>query len=302
MIVYHDNGDKPLLRRYFIESGGSFTPLYRNYPMRLIYRKLRTHVPKRMVFNVPKLTENDDKIIVFDTLVTPQYLYWLCEHYTNQRIILWYWNPVSTKSRFDLFPRRVEIWSYSPADCKKYGFRYNTPFYFDCIANSADQSIRKSTDSPLVFFLGREKGRRQKLAEIKSCLEGNGAKTRFHMMVDGTRQARSAEEIMPYGEVLKEMNDCDIILDYNLNPEDGLSLRPMEAVYLGKKLITNNQTIVNYDFYREENIYILNKDNRSLREFFSTAYVEVESAVKEYYLLSKWLERFDIPENGKNEI
>ena len=294
MIVYHDNGGKPLLREYFVSSGASFIPLYRNYPVRYLYRKLRTNVPEEMVFHIPSPEPGDDKIIVFDTLVTPSYLSWLCEHYPDHRILFWYWNPVGENRKFELFPRRVEIWSYSPQDCKKNGFRYNTPFYFDSIASAVERNKKEPIrGDPVVFFLGREKGRRQELIKIKNCLESVGANTQIHLMQDGTQASRKDEPVMPYSEVIKEIARSDILLDYTLNPKEGLSLRPMEALFFGKKLITNNETILEYDFYREENIYLLGKDRRSLKEFFRTDYVEPPKAVKEYYLFSKWLARFD---------
>ena len=297
MIVYHDNGGTPLLRDFFIASGADFTTLYRNYPMRLLYRKLRTHAPKKMIFEVPAPQPKDDKIIVFDTLVTPPYLYWLCERCHDKRIIFWYWNPVGQDRKFELFPHRVELWSYSPEDCRKYGFFYNTPFYFDCIAQTAGRYENKPDRcEPAVFFLGREKGRRQELMKLKTRLESAGADVQIHLMQDRTKGSKRCEPVVPYSKVIKGIEQCDIILDYTMNPKEGLSLRPMEALFFGKKLITNNETIMEYDFYREENIYVLDKDRRSLKEFFKTDFKEPDRDVKDRYLFTHWLERFDNPE------
>ena len=298
MIVYHDNGETPLMRDFFISSGLDFSPLYRNFHMRVLYRTLKTHFPKRIVFNNPSPSPNDDKIIVFDTLVTPPYLYWLCKQYPNKRIIFWYWNPADGNRRFDLFPPKVELWSYSPEDCKKYGFRYNTTFYFDCVAQYAGSNMKKPVrENPLVFFLGREKGRGNDLNQIKECLEKNGADVQLHLMKEKSRKSKGKEKVKPYHEVIKEIDQCDILLDYTLNPRAGLSLRPMESLFWGKKLITNNETMVDYDFYKEENIYILGKDKRRLKDFFEMPYVEPDKKIRDRYLLSNWLARFDEPEN-----
>ena len=37
--------------------------------------------------------------------------------------------------------------------------------------------------------------------------------------------------------------------------QNGLTLRSLESIFFGKKLITDNRDIVNYDFYKKENIY-----------------------------------------------
>ena len=297
MIIYHDNGETPLLREYFIASGAEYTPLYRNYPLRYLYRKCRTHLPKKLVFHTPAPRPEDDKIIVFDTLVTQPYLTWLCERFPDRRIIFWYWNPVGGDRKFELFPRRVEIWSYSPEDCKRYGFRRNTQFYFDSVARDAEGTGKRPVSSdPVVLFLGREKGRREELEKLRARLEDAGADVRIQLKRDGTKGTRKNAPVMPYSEVIREIAGCDIVLDYALNTDEGLSLRPMEALFFGKKLITNNETVMRYDFYREENIYVLNRDRRTLKEFFETEYAEPDRAVKERYLFSHWLERFDDPE------
>ena len=334
MIIYHDNGEHPILREYFAASGVEYMPLWRNHLLRFMYRKMRTHVPKKMVFCVPQPAETDDKIIVFDTHVTPPYLYWLCEHYPDKRIIFWYWNPADDKRIFDLFPRRVEIWSYSPADCEKYGFRYNTQFYFDCIAgkpaeterdciagnpaenehdcaaknqaeNGCDCSAGRQVGSierevrgterakPTVCFIGREKGRKHNVLKIKESLERRDIATDFHFMIDGVPKNRFEEPIMPYARVIDLIRQSDAILDYTLQENAGLSLRPMEALFFGKKLITNQKSIRQYDFYRKENIYILGEEKRGIREFLGTPAVEIDSDIRDHYLLSSWLRRFD---------
>ena len=296
MIVYHDSGSHSLFREYFIKSGVNCMPLWRNYPARFIYRKMRTHVPKAMVFNVPKPSQTDNKIIVFDTNVTPPYLYWLCNHYPDKRIILWYWNPVNGNNAFELFPRRVEIWSYSPSDCERYGFKYNSQFYFDCIAEQQAKNYGRGYTQPTVCFIGREKGRKEPIIKIKEMLEQNGIRTDFHFMKDGVPKNRFEEPLMAYTSVINMISNCDTLLDFTLRDETGLSLRPMEAMFFGKKLITNQRSIARYDFYRKENIYILGEEDRSIQEFLNTPGVEIEPEIRDFYLLSNWLKRFDQPE------
>ena len=277
-------------------------PLWRNYPVRFIYRKMRTHVPKRLVFKVPQPARRDNKIIVFDTHVTPPYLYWLCEHYPDKRIILWYWNPADESRIFDLFPRRVEIWSYSPVDCEKYGFRYNSQFYFDCITGQHVCNTGRDHTQPTVCFVGREKGRKENVLRIKESLEESGITTDFHFMKDGVAKNRFEEPLMSYSDVVNLINGCDALLDFTLKDNAGLSLRPMEAMFFGKKLITNQKSIAQYDFYRRENIYILGEEERSVQDFLNAPGVVLEPEIRNYYLLSNWLKRFDQPEGNADKM
>nr|MCR4860735.1 hypothetical protein [Bacteroidales bacterium] len=101
------------------------------------------------------------------------------------------------------------------------------------------------------------------------------------------------ESLLPYRAVIDMVKDADILLDIYTDPEAGLSLRPMEAMFFGKKLITNNLGILSADFYSPANIYVLGHDGRSLREFVACPSVLVPPAVRDRYLLSNWLKRFD---------
>lgn len=299
MIVYYDNAGKTQFRDLFKASGVDCIPLYRYIPMRYIYMALGSYVPKKLVFNIPEPSRDDDKIIVFDTHVTPQYLHWLCKRFPEKRILMWYWNPVGQGRHFDLFPRRVEVWSYSPEDCERYGFRYNSQFYFDCIAKAESRKNPEAYTRPQVFFLGRDKGRKQEILDLQTQLEQSGADTDFHFMKDYIKKNWNEEPIVPYKDVLKLIRQSDVLLDYTLIENAGLSLRPMEALFFRKKLITNQKSIEQYDFYRKENIYILGEDKRSIREFLEEPYIQLDQGIRDFYLLSNWLKRFDQPEDEK---
>ena len=300
MLIYYDNAGKTQFREFFQASGVDCIPLYRNYLMRYVYMASGCYAPKKLIFEVPKPAPDDDKIIVFDTHATPQYLYWLCKRYPDKRILLWYWNPAGHERRFELFPKRVEVWAYSPEDCARYGFRYNSQFYFDCVADAENRKNREFHTRPRVFFIGRDKGREQEIRSLQSQLERSGADTDIHFMRDRTRGNRRADPVMPYREVLKMLRQSDVLLDYTLNEEGGLSLRPMEALFFGKKLITNQKSIRQYNFYRRENIYILGEDSRSLRDFLKEPYAAPTQDIRDYYLLSNWLKRFDQAEDVRS--
>ena len=56
-----------------------------------------------------------------------------------------------------------------------------------------------------------------------------------------------------------------------------------------KKLITTNEDVVNYDFYRPENIYVY-KGKIDLGDiFFEEDYKEVDQEIYEKYSLRSWL-------------
>ncbi len=253
-------------------------------------------LPRAVLYKKLKLQSEDQKIIVFDSGASPEYLNRLCRKYPGRRIILFFWNPV-THYRFEALNPKVEIWTYSEKDSREYKLKLNTQFYFDVLADEAEKCPPPAGGTrPKVLFVGREKGRALALRELQDRLNAAGAEVEQHLVYRPSHfrgPAHLTEKTMPYQAVVELIKRADIILDYSTDPEAGLSLRAMEALFWRKKLITNNTGILKADFYHPNNIFVLGKESRSLEEFFRCAPQPVEKAVKDRYRLSSWLKRFD---------
>lgn len=68
------------------------------------------------------------------------------------------------------------------------------------------------------------------------------------------------------------LNKSEIVLDTNAPHQDGLTARFMQALGSGKKIITTNKSVVNYEFYTSEQIYVVDDIdnftcNKSFQEF-----------------------------------
>lgn len=297
MIYYFDIHRTSVFKPMFEKSGVIHRNQFRSpFMLRAMSFPGFYRLPSALFYSTPKFTKGDDKIIIFDTYSKPRMVDWLCKKWPDKRIIFWYWNPVNGSGLREQVPERVEFWSYSKEDCKKFGFRYNTQFFFDCLSAKAELSrTRKARNSvPKALFIGREKGRAGDLNTLAMQLREAGAEPDFRIVrrPEG-RYVSIREKLMPYSEVVDMAMGADILVDYSLNPASGLSLRPMEALFFGKKLITNNSEILSADFYSPSNIYVLGHDNRTLREFVECPGTEVLPEVRDGYLLSNWLKRFD---------
>lgn len=96
---------------------------------------------------------------------------------------------------------------------------------------------------------------------------------------------------MARSEVLKLFSQSFSILDVEHPNQKGLTMRTFESLGLGKKLITTNVNIKDYDFYDSNNIYILDRKNiRPIPEsFFKKPYKALDRVLREKYSLSTWL-------------
>lgn len=79
------------------------------------------------------------------------------------------------------------------------------------------------------------------------------------------------------------------VLDSAQDGQRGLTIRVLETLGAKRKIITTNSDVVNYDFYKEENIYVYNGDFDFKAPFFSKPYKEIEPIIYEKYSLRNWL-------------
>ncbi|MBQ9457654.1 MAG: hypothetical protein IJU64_04015 [Bacilli bacterium] len=86
-------------------------------------------------------------------------------------------------------------------------------------------------------------------------------------------------------EVLSIYSQTKILLDFPRANQNGLTMRTLESMAAKKKLITTNPTVVSYDFYNKENIYVF--DGRPIdfdQDFFAKpAYSAVKKEIVDRY-------------------
>ena len=233
------------------------------------------------IINKKSLKNMDaDTIIVFDYFVTNAFLRWLVKNNKGKRIILWYWNPAHlTISPYDV-PSEIEKWSYSKTDCEKYGMIYNTQFCFDIYPKE------KVTEDIDVLFVGRDKGRAESILKIEELLQEKGLKTDFRII-------KSKKDFMSYKDILDLVNRSKCILDFCINETAGMSLRSLEALFMDKKVITNNMMYLQEKFYNEKNVFVFgNRDINSIESFLCDGIDEIEEGIKQEYLFENWISRF----------
>lgn len=107
--------------------------------------------------------------------------------------------------------------------------------------------------------------------------------------------ARNARNVhfrpLPYHKVMEMNRRASVIVDLPHAEQSGMTMRTIEAVGLGKKLMTTAGDVVNYDFYSEENVQLLRPDDLRLdRAFICTPPAPVSENIRRRYSLDAWLE------------
>lgn len=241
-----------------------------------------------------------ETVIIHASILTPPVVQYIRKKEPNIRIIVWYWNPVDKCVDINKFKKYdCELWTFDEMDHEKYALNYNTQYYFN------DVSLPKAGPSVDVFFVGGDKGRIVDLISLKSNLDEQGISNYFHITPTGKENAAYREyysKRISYDDVLRHIASSKVIVDYVSDKQSGLTLRPLEALFFKRKLITNDKSIEKRDFYCKDNIFIIGKDDiNDLAEFINRPYKEVDSEIVDQYDFSSWLNRFFNNEEKKEK-
>lgn len=230
-----------------------------------------------------------DTVIIFAPLHEVEVLDLIRKFNPSIRIIYWYWNPVfRMKEVGEKSLSGVELWSFDPEDCKIYDMKFNTTFYFK------DILLPKNNIVYDIVFVGMNKGRRDLLHDLQEKFTELGLCTHFHIIPDKGEENKNKLMKIPYKDYLELVSKSKVILDIIPEGQSGLTLRPLESIFLRKKLITSDLSILNYDFYHKQNIFILGKDNiLDLKDFANTPYHHIDQSIIEKYDVQLWLKRFN---------
>lgn len=92
-------------------------------------------------------------------------------------------------------------------------------------------------------------------------------------------------------ENYQNMKKSKIILEIgDLENQGGLTFRAIDSLGLKKKLITNYGFITNYDFYNENNIFVLKENCYNIpKEFLESEYKELDDKIYKKYSGETWI-------------
>lgn len=105
------------------------------------------------------------------------------------------------------------------------------------------------------------------------------------------RPAESVSHIaMPAAAVASAMSASRAMLDVEHPRQRGLTMRTIETLLSGRKLITTNSHVVESDLFDPSRIYVINRHNPSVPdEFFTSPFVPIDAQVRRQYSLKQWI-------------
>ena len=176
-----------------------------------------------------------------------------------------------------------------------------TSFWFDCYP-------QETQNDGSLFFIGSH--HKERIADIRAFYHAAkelGLPVDFRIAAKDTAQAErelelpdiryfSLADALPYRDNLLAARKAGILVDFLHTKHHGLSLRVFEALGYDKKLITTNPTVIHYDFYHPDNIFVWTGSNtEALKTFLQHPYSPPPEALKQKYSFGNWIRwAFDI--------
>lgn len=229
--------------------------------------------------------------------VSGKVLFWDCCRAEEYRMLdsvmggnvsknVFFWNPLS---RWCTDKKRVQR---KMAYFKKRNFRFFTfdPRDADWFGMPLLKNVNRMLPADLpvqikqdFYFVGKVKNRGNMLRSLESRLREKGFRTRF-LLVEKKSDAISNEENILHSR------ESACIVDIVSEEQAGMTLRPLDALFLGRKLLTNCAEVANMDFYDPANIYIV-RDLRleGIENFMRTPCKKVDERIVLQYEINQWI-------------
>lgn len=228
-------------------------------------------------------------ILVWDPLITRRFLDKLHSTYPKAQINFIYWNMVGKCSH--LFPAQIPSyirkWTYDGYDSEKYDLMlYSTyPYY--------QKYIRPHVSNDYdVLFVGRDKGRGDYLLRLEKQMNKLGLKTKFIITKSGRLSKNESyyQKELTYDEICELVSKSRAVLNVIMENQQGITVRDLEYVYQGVKLITTNSSIRNTSIYRDNNVFILNESNiNDLAAFLDSPRESLPESVLNHHTLQAFI-------------
>lgn len=190
---------------------------------------------------------------------------------------------------FDLFDR---IYSFDIEDCKQYNLILRPLFFVDTEKNNT--FIKYDISSVASYYPERL----QMIQKLKKQCRKDNIKCYFFIYLywksfvkNFVRLYKSFYYIslrsLSKEKMLAILDETKAILDVPIQNQDGLTMRTLEVIGKEKKLITTNSSIIKYNFYNSNNIFLLKESNMSdVKRFLATEIQSIDKEILDKYSLS----------------
>lgn len=234
------------------------------------------------------------KVVCIASQYSPRILKWIKKKEPSVTLINYYWDSITVSK----YPVKecpyYKNYTFCRKDSEQYYMPYNPQFY---IHSMKLPTTKLKYD---ISFVGSDRegiwdGRAILVNQYYQLLKQRGFHLFFYFV---TRKQECPEEIrkqkwLSEEEYYKVAAESKVILEIVEPDEEWITLRPLLALSNGKKLISNNRSIIEEAYYSKENIFILGVDKeQDLFDFLNKPFIPIAKEILKYYDVQAWSRRF----------
>jgi len=249
------------------------------------------------------LAQHFDKIILINGV--PQRFLW-DPVWDGMDTYFFLWDPARcplyapSRAAIEQLKFRHKVYSFQKEDCGELDLRFNSTMYAPPPPGLLPEAPEIECD---VLFLGVPKDRLPMLRALHKKMRSMELRACFRIGLSGTEPTdivperaegwQITRDWMRYPDYLRRVQQSRAILDIYQTIQTGFSLRVMEHLFFGKKLVTNNAIIQWAEFYHPNNIFLLRRDDiDALKDWLDLPFIPIADEIKDYYRFENWVERF----------
>ncbi len=226
---------------------------------------------------------------------------------SQARFILFMWDSIknSSKDIVEFFPLFDKILSFDRKDVEKHkNLYFRSLFYIDDYKGIAKG--KNDIEYDITFIGTGHTDRYALVSKIKQICKMNELDSYFFIYLQDIKifiirklfkksYKNAKKEDFSFkplnkNEIIEIIKRSNCILDIQRIVQSGLTMRTLEVLGAGKKLITTNEDIVNYDFYNENNIFVIDRENPKIpMSFIKGQYQVIDPSVYHKYSIDSWL-------------
>lgn len=219
------------------------------------------------------------------------------------KVIVYMWDSFDNKkSSSKLIADADSFFSFDPVDANKFGIQFLPLFYSPVYASLRDIKDYKYDLS----FVGTAHSERYQLVKkITSTFERTYIflytpsklvflyKKYFCNELAGLAYKDVSSVAMSRESVVDVIGKSRAVIDINHPSQVGLTMRTIEMLGAGRKLITTNTEVKKYDFYNSSNILVYNAglSAADIYDFLNMPYVKIDESTYSRYSLNSWVIR-----------
>lgn len=263
------------------------------------------HQSNRYYFRIlKKITYPVDVILVIKgEMISKKTIARIRNKFPNAEVMLYLYDSVKNVKgilgKTALYDRVI---SFDPDDCKRFGFEFRPLF---CSIERETEKKKREAEYDVSFYGTMYGDRFGVIKTVKSYCERKGIRfysfcflrgkflfAYYFLTNKGFRllgldsisfQPKSTEEVADI------VSKTKAVLDINDICQRGLTIRTLEALISGRKIITTNESIKEYDLFNEENIYVMDRKTPVFPlAFLEVPFAPISQKVREKYTAEGW--------------